>query len=96
MNKTSEAFEYFDRAKVLNETGVKNIVNEKVIPMIKKEAQKRNPTKIKKKSTPLALMKSNLNSQIDIDDFDSRLVVNYKKVGEIPYIELYDPGHEPN
>jgi hypothetical protein len=34
MNKTSEAFEYFDRAKVLNETGVKNIVNEKVIPMI--------------------------------------------------------------
>lgn len=68
MNKTSEAFEYFDRAKVLNETGVKNIVNEKVIPMIKKEAQKRNPTKIKKKSTNGSLHKLKNDAEIDVDD----------------------------
>lgn len=40
-------------SKQLNETGVKKIVHEKMIPMIKKEAQKRNPTTVKKKNNGL-------------------------------------------
>lgn len=68
---------------MLNETGVKNIVNEKIIPMIKKEAQKRNPTKVKKKNNNFSKgLKSDV--EVEVDDYDSRLVVNYKKVGEIP------------
>jgi len=57
-------------SKQLNETGVNKIIHEKMIPMIQKEAQKRNPTTIKKKSNGLGQfsLKSKADETFDIDD----------------------------